>query len=103
MPETLAEGELTRVRAELVNEKGLAKVARAIGVGEVLQLGRGERLSGGADKDSLLSNAVEALFGAMFLDGGYSSAATAIRRLFLPFIEKALADRLGQDFKSRLQ
>ena len=102
-PHELAEGELTRVRAELVSERGLAAVARELNVGEVLRLGRGERLSGGSEKDSLLANAVEALFGAIFLDGGFAAAAAAARSLFSPFIDRALRDRQGQDYKSRLQ
>ena len=65
---------MTRLRAELVNEKGLASLARELHLGPCLRLGRGERLSGGDDKDSLLANAVEALFGALYLDGGYDTA-----------------------------
>ena len=102
-PERLPEGELTRVRAELVNEKTLASVARELDLGRCLKLGRGEALSGGADKDSLLSNAVEALFGALYLDGGYAAADNVIRRLFLSRFDRALSDRQGKDYKSRLQ
>lgn len=102
-PERLPEGELTRVRAELVNEKSLADVGRELGLGSCLKLGRGEALSGGADKDSLLSNAIEALLGALFLDGGYQAADTVIRNLFLSRFEDALNDRQGKDYKSRLQ
>jgi len=103
IPGGMDEGDLTRVRAELVNEKGLAAVAREMELGRFLRLGRGERLNGGADKDSLLSNTAEALFGALFLDGGYEAAAAAVQVLFLPHVERALQNRQGQDFKSRLQ
>ncbi|PLY11664.1 MAG: ribonuclease III [Desulfuromonas sp.] len=103
VPDRLDEGVLTRVRAELVSEKGLALVAREMTLGDYLRLGRGERLNGGADKDSLLSNTLEALLGALFLDGGYETAAAAIRRLFGAHLARALQHREGQDFKSRLQ
>jgi len=103
IPGGMDEGDLTRVRAELVSEKGLAAVAREMELGGYLRLGRGERQNGGADKDSLLSNTAEALFGALFLDGGYAAAAAAIQSLFAAHVEKALRNRTGQDFKSRLQ
>ncbi len=101
--DALAEGELTRLRAELVNEKGLASLARELHLGPCLRLGRGERLSGGDDKDSLLANAVEALFGALYLDAGYDTALRLIEDLFRSRVMAALADRQGGDFKSRLQ
>lgn len=102
-PEALPEGELTRVRAELVNERGLAALARELDLGSSLRLGRGERGSGGADKDSLLANALEAVFGALFLDAGYEVAAEAVARLFSQRLIEALRDRQGGDYKSRLQ
>jgi len=103
MSTPLSEGELTRLRAELVNEKGLASLARELRLGEYLRLGRGERLSGGRDKDSLLANAVEALFGALYLDAGFDVARGLIEELFRQRVEAALADRQGGDYKSRLQ
>lgn len=102
-PERYAEGELTRSRAELVNERGLALLARGLGLGERLRLGRGERLSGGGEKDSLLANAFEALIGALFLDAGYEGTKSIVEQLFSGRLEAVLEDRQGQDYKSRLQ
>ena len=99
----LAEGELTRLRAELVSESGLARVARALALGEHLLLGRGEARSGGHDKDSLLADALEALFGAVFRDGGFSAASGVIGRLFNAELERAARRKAGGDYKTRLQ
>ena len=75
------EGALSRRRARLVRESTLAEVARENGLGAALRLGRGEAASGGADKDSLLADAFEAVVGAVFVSGGYELAATLVRRL----------------------
>jgi len=97
------EGELTRIRSELVNEKSLAGVARKLGLGSCLRLGRGEQRSGGADKDSLLADVIEALFGAVFLDGGYAPACQVIDALFQPLIALAARRQYDLDFKTLLQ
>lgn len=76
------EGELSRLRAELVSAPQLAAVARGLGLGECLRLGRGEARSGGRDKDNLLADALEALIGAVFLDAGYAAAGSVVERLF---------------------
>jgi len=86
-----------------VNERGLAALARELDLGICLRLGRGERSSGGADKDSLLANALEALFGALFLDAGYEVASRVVENLFARRFSFALRDRQGGDYKSRLQ
>ena len=99
----LAEGELTRLRAELVSEAGLARVARTLALGEHLLLGRGEARSGGRDKDSLLADALEALFGAVFRDGGFVAAGKVIGRLFAAELERAAKHKAGVDYKTRLQ
>ncbi len=99
----LNEGELTRIRAELVRERNLAEVARRIELGPYLEMGRGERRSGGEDKDSLLANAVEALFGAVFLDGGYGAAQEVIEVMFLREIRLAANNEFDVDYKTRLQ
>lgn len=96
------EGELTRVRAELVALPSLARLAGELGIGAGLLLGRGEERSGGRDKPSLLADALEALFGAIFVDGGFEAARRAILSLFTPLVQQAAADQ-GQDYKSRLQ
>jgi ribonuclease-3 len=100
----LSEGEMTRVRAEIVNEAGLAKVARTLMLGEELLLGRGERKSGGDKKDSLLSNALEAVMGAIFCDGGWAAVEAVATRLFASSITAAVEQcDSGGDSKSRLQ
>jgi ribonuclease-3 len=99
----LAEGEMAKVRAGVVNERTLAAVARELGVPEVLLLGRGEELTGGREKDSILSDVVESVLGALFLDAGYEVARDLIVTRWETVIdERALAP--GQrDYKTRLQ
>jgi len=98
----LPEGELSRIRAELVSATALAQVARSLKLGSCLLLGRGERRSGGQDKDNLLANALEAVFGAIFLDAGWQ----AVRKVLVLLFEQAaieVAGRKSQDYKTRLQ
>ena len=99
----LPEGELTRIRAEVVREEGLAAAGREIGLGEFLRLGRGEEKSGGRQKASLLANAMEALLGAVFCDGGIESATPLIHSLFIPAIQRSALRKEGVDHKTRLQ
>jgi ribonuclease III len=96
------EGELSKARAAIVNEAGLAHVADMIGLGQWIFLGRGEEQAGGRQKRSLLANAFEALVGAIYLDGGFQAAFEVIQRLFTPIIAD-LPFATNQDFKSRLQ
>ena len=96
------EGALSRMRAALVNEKRLAAIARSIGLGDHIRLGRGERKGQGHRKNSILSDALEALVAAVYLDGGFQAAFDTLQKRF----SKALRElRTGpnQDFKSRLQ
>ncbi len=96
------EGQLTRIRADVVSMPGLARLAGSLDIGSALLLGRGEGRSGGREKSSLLADAVESLIGAVFTDGGFIAAKAVILPLFIPMIEEA--SRLqDQDFKSRLQ
>jgi ribonuclease III len=96
-----SEGELTRRRADLVCEAGLAEIARELGVGDVLRLGRGEAKSGGRTKPRLLCSALEAILAAVYVDGGVRAALEVVRRILEP---KLSAPELGQrDFKTRLQ
>src|SRR5437667_6339766 len=74
-----AEGELSKLRARLVNEKTLARVARRIGLGELLRLGRGETKTQGRNKPSLLADALEAVLAGVYLDGGLDAAAASAR------------------------
>lgn len=97
------EGQLTRIRAALVNESGLAGMASKIGLGRFLVLGHGEETSNGREKPSILSCAYEALVGAVFLDGGYDAALAFVRRWFEPLIERRCDDLLAGDAKSTLQ
>ncbi len=96
------EGDLTRIRAEVVALPCLARLARSLGIGSALLLGRGEENSGGRNKSSLLADALESLFGAIFTDGGFEAAQSTIMPLFVPLLLQASIDD-GQDFKSRLQ
>lgn len=77
------EGELTRMRAELVCERNLARVARSIDLGAALYLGHGEIQNGGAGRDSILSDAMESVFAGVYLDGGFQPAKALIYRLIL--------------------
>jgi len=99
----LREGDLSRMRAALVNETQLADIARQIDLGSFLQLGKGEQQSNGQDKDSILADAFEALMAAVYLDGGFQKAFDLVGTHFAETIElvKGPADRM--DHKSRLQ
>lgn len=99
----LAEGELTRIRAEVVREQELAAVGRRLQLGGCLRLGRGEERSGGRDKDSLIADGLEALLGAVFCDGGFDTARSVIAPLFAASIERSLRRKAGVDHKTRLQ
>ena len=70
----LSEGRLAKLRAAVVNARALADVARTIGLGEYVKLGRGEEITGGRDKSSILSDTVEAVIGAVYLSGGFEAA-----------------------------
>ncbi len=96
------EGELTRIRADVVSMPGLARLAKSLDVGAALLLGKGEERSGGREKASLMADAVEALIGAVFTDGGFDAVKDVVLPLFLPFIREASRVE-GLDFKSRLQ
>jgi len=98
----MAEGDLTRTRSALVCEKSLCGFAREIGLGEHLLLGRGEEITGGRDRPSVLADAFEALIAAIYLDGGIEQA----RNFILPFVERALQGEIDQgftDYKTQLQ
>ena len=98
-----AEGDLSRLRARLVSREPLAEVAAALGLGAMLQLGSGELRSGGSRRQSILADALEALCGAIFLDGGHAAARTAVVRLFAPRIAALPAPAALKDAKTRLQ
>lgn len=96
------EGVLSRAKSWVVSEASLAPVSEAIGIADILRMGKGEELSGGRKKKAILADALEAVFGALFIDSGYAAAET--------FIESVLSERLreaisapARDFKSMLQ
>jgi ribonuclease-3 len=98
-----AEGDLTRVRAHLVREDSLHRAGLSLGLPELLRLSDGEARGGGAQRVSILADAVEALIGAIFLDGGVEPAQEAVRRLFGDVIASADADSWSKDAKTELQ
>lgn len=98
-----SEGELSQMRAEIVDERGLAEIARNLALGRLLRLGRGEALSGGAQKSSLLADAMEAVFGAVFLETGLESVLQLVELHFRPLFERVTPRVGGGDYKSRLQ
>ncbi|MBI3368054.1 MAG: ribonuclease III [Burkholderiales bacterium] len=97
------EGDLTRVRAHLVREDSLHRVALRLGLPEVLRLSEGEARGGGAQRPSILADAVEALIGATYLDGGFEPAVELVRQLFGELIAGSEADSWSKDAKTELQ
>jgi ribonuclease III len=97
------EGDLTRVRAHLVREDSLHRAALALGVPEVLRMSEGELRGGGPLRPSLLADAVEAVIGAVFLDGGYAAAQALVQRLFGEVIQATDAESWSKDAKTELQ
>jgi ribonuclease-3 len=99
----LAEGELSRLRASLVREAALAEVARSIQLSGFLRLGEGEAASGGAERPSILADALEATYGAVFLDGGYEAVRSAVRHTFGKALEQLDSRQPSKDAKTSLQ
>jgi ribonuclease-3 len=99
----LPEGELSRVRAHLVNKETLAQVARRLDLGASIRLGEGELRSGGADRSSILADAMEAVFGAVFLDAGFAAARRTVDAVYADLLRDADPAALGKDPKTRLQ
>jgi ribonuclease-3 len=100
------ESYLAKLRSSVVNSRALAGVARQLsdeGLGAYLLLGRGEVVSGGADKSSILADGVESLLGAIYLEHGIDVARGVVRRLFVPLIEASAALGAGMDWKTSLQ
>jgi len=99
----LPEGELAKLRAAVVSADTLAAVAMRVALGPALRLGKGEAASGGREKASILSDAMEAVFAAVFLDGGLEAATRVILDLLAPDIREQALGPGGSDFKTRLQ
>ncbi len=102
------EGQLTRARAHLIDEEGLADVARSIDLGRFLSLGKGEEKTSGREKDSILADAFEALMAVVFLSRGWGTVLTAVERLFNPRLGDSsdiavFLHHIDRDYKTRLQ
>ena len=97
------EGDLSRLRANLVRQETLAEIAQGLGLGEQLRLGEGELKSGGFRRPSILADGLEALFGAVFLDGGFDKARETVLRLFEPYLSNLDPQHSGKDAKTTLQ
>lgn len=97
------EGDLSKIRSSIVNERPLAGLARELRVGDYLLLGKGEDISGGRSKNSLLANALEAIIAAVYCDTGFEGAVDFIGKRFKPLLETGVADALYRDYKTSLQ
>lgn len=99
----LDEGDLSRVRANLVKQQSLYEIAQALNISDELRLGEGELRSGGFRRPSILADTLEAILGAIFLDGGFEAAQTVIKRLYVPILDHIDPRTLGKDSKTLLQ
>ena len=97
------EGDLSRFRSHLVNRDALARMAGGLALGGAIRLGEGEQKSGGLGRPSIMADALEAVFGAVFLDGGYDAARGAIEAVFAAEFAALAPKNLGKDPKTRLQ
>ena len=100
---TLPEGDLTKLRSLIVSEDGLARIARLLNLGELLLLGRGEELTGGRDKPSVLADALEAVLGAVYLGSGMEAVLGLVDRHFAGILASVAEGGSGLDYKTRLQ
>jgi ribonuclease-3 len=100
---SLSEGELTRLRAHLVREEALGALARGLDLGDHLRLGEGELVSAGGPRPSILADAMEAVFGAIHLDGGYDAARMAVLNVYAGTLTGLDPARTAKDPKTRLQ
>ena len=103
MPEEAKEGDLTKMRAQIVCEKSLAMIGKKLRLGEHLRMGVGEEKTGGREKESLIADCVEAIIGAIYLDGGYEAAAEFVLKNFAEMIDEAISGKLILDHKTALQ
>jgi len=97
------EGELARIKSVVVSEEVLAGIAQELGIDKLVVLGRGEELSGGREKNTILADALEALIGAVYLDSGFKNASTFVGSFIEVEIQRVLANRHYRDYKSLLQ
>ena len=99
----VTEGKLTKTRALIVCESALAQVARDYELGSYLNLGHGEDTGGGRHKDSILADSMEAVIGAIYLDGGYQAMQNFVKKSFSRMIDQAIDGKLFSDYKSEVQ
>ena len=99
----LSEGKLTRLRASLVREEALAELARELGLAPLVRLGEGELMAAAEPRPSILADALEAVFGAIFVDAGYDAARQAVLAAFGPRLELLDPERAAKDAKTELQ
>jgi ribonuclease-3 len=99
----LTEGSLSRIRANLVNQKVLAELAQRLELGKLIRLGEGELKSGGNSRPSILADGLEAVLGAIYLDGGFTHAEKIVATLFTSYLQELDARTLGKDPKTLLQ
>jgi ribonuclease-3 len=99
----LAEGDLSRMRANLVRQDALHRLAVSLNLGDSLRLGEGELKSGGNQRPSILADALEALIGAVYLDAGFEAAQAVIARLYLPLFDELNSRPVTKDAKTTLQ
>lgn len=97
------EGILSKTRASIVCEKSLAEIGRKLEIGQYIKMGRGEELSGGRNRDSIVADAVEALIGAIYLDRGYAAAKGFVLSYFENTITQAMNGNIHKDYKTKLQ
>ncbi len=99
----MPEGQLSRLRSNLVNQATLADISSQLGLGELLRLGEGEHKTGGAARPSILADALEAVLGAIYLDAGFEAATASVDRLFAPRLALAMDSNPAKDAKTTLQ
>jgi len=98
-----SEGKLTKTRAIVVCEKSLADIAKVINLGAYLNMGYGEDQAGGREKDSIIADTMEAIIGALYLEGGYEEAKRFVMKFFMDTINMAIEGKLFKDYKSEVQ
>lgn len=101
--DSVEEGQLTKLRAAIVCERSLAECSKKLNVGKYLRLGRGEDNSGGRNRNSILADAMEAVIGAIYLDGGWEVTRRFILRTFAQTIDDAISGKLFTDYKTSIQ
>src|SRR5574343_155140 len=99
----LPEGDLSRLRANLVRQDSLHQLAKSLDLGQSLRLGEGELRSGGAERPSILADALEAILGAIYLDSGFPAAHQVIQQLYRPLVDNLKPGQVQKDAKTRLQ